>query len=270
MRAETRTIVPAREGRAVRVTAGQRVSVVDLEGGQVGDVFAFVPAATLTEHLSAAHTRAHANRLFPAVGQQFVTDRRRPILTLIADTSPGWHDMLIPACDQARYAALGAKNGHASCADNLDRALTALGLSVPFTPQPVNVFMAPHSGPRHQPQSNAEQSSLLYVVARLVISVSDNDRLSTLAESITEPQVSTVDNSCRKSMSVNGAWSRFRQRSSATRGSVPPTRTPTTRSTRCCARASTAMPSIWTRPVAQRLLGPASTWSSSCCAKATR
>ncbi|SEH01014.1 hypothetical protein SAMN05444920_118203 [Nonomuraea solani] len=140
MRSGKRTIVPAREARAVRVTAGQRVSVVDLEGGQVGDVFAFV-STSASEHLSAAHTRAATNRLFPEVGQQFVTDRRRPILTLVSDTSPGWHDMLIPACDQARYAALGVKGGHASCADNLDRALAAMGLSAAFTPQPVNVFM---------------------------------------------------------------------------------------------------------------------------------
>ncbi len=148
MTTEGRTVVPAREGRAVRVAAGQRLSVVDLEGGQVGDVFAFVPvpegtgaAAAPPEHLSAAHTRAVTNRLFPEAGQRFVTDRRRPVLTLVSDTSPGFHDMLIPACDPARYAALGAAGGHASCADNLRRALAGTGLSVPFTPQPVNVFM---------------------------------------------------------------------------------------------------------------------------------
>ncbi|MEV0388153.1 urea carboxylase-associated family protein [Nonomuraea sp. NPDC050643] len=149
MTAGRRTVVPAREGRAVRVAAGQLVSVVDLEGGQVGDVFAFVPASAgaggsaegPAEHLSAAHTRGSTNRLFPVVGERFVTDRRRPVLTLVSDTSPGWHDMLIPACDPARYAALGVEGVHASCADNLSRALAGMGLSVPFTPQPVNVFM---------------------------------------------------------------------------------------------------------------------------------
>ncbi|WP_084965228.1 DUF1989 domain-containing protein [Thermoactinospora rubra] len=140
MTARGRTVVPAREGRALRLSAGQRVSIVDLEGGQVGDVFAFA-ADDVTEHLSASHTRAATNRLFPAVGQQFVTDRRRPILTLVSDTSPGWHDMLIAACDPARYAALGAEGFHASCAENLRLALASLGLAVPVTPQPVNVFM---------------------------------------------------------------------------------------------------------------------------------
>src|SRR5690349_2790380 len=101
-----RTVVPAGEGRAVRVAAGRRVRVVDLEGGQVGDLFAFA-ADDPRERLSAAHTRSGTSRLFPEIGEPFVTDRRRPILVLADDTSPGSHDMLIAACDPARYAALG-------------------------------------------------------------------------------------------------------------------------------------------------------------------
>ncbi|PRX02037.1 UNVERIFIED_ORG: hypothetical protein CLV66_11875 [Actinomadura viridilutea] len=131
--------MPAREGRAVQVAAGQRVRVVDLEGGQVGDLFAFAAGDT-GEHLSASHTRSVTSRLFPQVGEAFVTNRRRPILTLVSDTSPGRHDMLIAACDPARYEALDAP-GHPSCARNLDLALAELGLSVATTPQPVNVFM---------------------------------------------------------------------------------------------------------------------------------
>ncbi|MFI6743547.1 DUF1989 domain-containing protein [Nonomuraea sp. NPDC050451] len=134
-----RLIVPATEGRAVKVRSGQRVRVTDLEGGQVGDVFAFA-ADDVNEHLSASHTRAATSRLFPAVGEQFVTDRRRPILTLVEDTSPGRHDLLIAACDPARYRALGVPGFHASCADNLARNMAGLGLAIP-TPQPVNVFM---------------------------------------------------------------------------------------------------------------------------------
>ncbi|MGP3929344.1 DUF1989 domain-containing protein [Nonomuraea sp. KM88] len=135
-----RVIVPAAEGRAVKVGAGQRVRVTDLEGGQVGDLFAFA-ADDPAEQLSASHTRAATSRLFPAVGEQFVTDRRRPILTLVGDTSPGCHDMLIAACDPERYRALGVTGFHASCADNLRRSLASLGLATPRTPQPVNLFM---------------------------------------------------------------------------------------------------------------------------------
>ncbi|ANN18700.1 Urea carboxylase-related aminomethyltransferase [Amycolatopsis orientalis] len=138
----SRTEVPPGTARAVRVRAGDLVRVIDVEGGQVGDVFAFTDSGTEpAEHHSAAHTRAAIDRLFPAIGESFVTDRRRPILTLVEDTSPGEHDMLIPACDPARYAALGAP-GHRSCAANLAEALDEIGLS--FTgavPQPINVFM---------------------------------------------------------------------------------------------------------------------------------
>ncbi|QYN34215.1 urea carboxylase-associated family protein [Pseudonocardia sp. DSM 110487] len=132
--------VPGGAGRAVRVRAGELVRIVDLAGGQVGDVFAFATDVP-DEHHSAAHTRTHTRRLFPALGEQFVTDRRRPILTLVADTSPGQHDMLIAACDPPRYAQLGAPD-HRSCATNMWEALAAVGH--PYagpTPQPINVFM---------------------------------------------------------------------------------------------------------------------------------
>ena len=116
--------------------------MTDPQGGQVGDLFVFVDRGgrELSEHLSAAHTRGHTSRLFPAVGQEFVTQRRRPVLRLLRDTSPGHHDMLIPACDPERYQLLGAAD-HASCTDNLATALEALGLRSEAVPQPVNLFM---------------------------------------------------------------------------------------------------------------------------------
>ena len=144
-----RTQVPGGTGRAVRVRAGERIRVVDVAGGQVGDVFAFAHDGEhpSTEHHSAAHTRARTSRLFPAVGESFVTDRRRPILTLVEDTSPGQHDMLIAACDPQRYADLGAP-GHRSCATNLQDALADVGHRYTGpTPQPINVFMRIPVGP---------------------------------------------------------------------------------------------------------------------------
>jgi uncharacterized protein YcgI (DUF1989 family) len=79
--------------------------------------------------------------LFPAVGEPFVSNRRRPLLTLIDDTSPGVHDMLIPACDPERYQQLGVEGWHASCAENLRQAVAGLGVSFADPPAPVNVFM---------------------------------------------------------------------------------------------------------------------------------
>lgn len=133
------TVIPAGRGLAFRARRGDRFRLIDLEGGQVGDLFAFA-AADPVEYLSASHTRTSTGSLFPRLGEQFVTNLRRPILTLAADTSPGAHDMLIAACAPARYHALGVAE-HASCADNLRTALSHLGLTTCVVPQPVNVFM---------------------------------------------------------------------------------------------------------------------------------
>jgi hypothetical protein len=132
--------IPARSGLAVDVSTGQRVAIVDVEGGQVGDFFAF-NRDDVGEYLSASHTRAFNSRLFPRVGEAFLSSRRRPMLRVLADTSPGHHDLLIAACDPARYLQLGVEGWHASCADNLFTALAARGLSVGHVPQPFNVFM---------------------------------------------------------------------------------------------------------------------------------
>lgn len=138
--AAERIVVPAREGRAIDVGAGRHFRVIDLEGSQVGDLFAFV-AADVGEFVSAEHTRVHVSRLFPRVGETFLSNRRRPLLTFVADESPGYHDMLCAACDPTRYAGLGVQGWHASCQENLERAMSGLGFSDIEVPQPVNLFM---------------------------------------------------------------------------------------------------------------------------------
>lgn len=132
--------VPGREGRAVRVPAGCAVRVTDVEGAQVADTWAFCVDDPI-EHLSAQHTRAFNSRLFPQVGEPFVTNRRREILVLERDDSPGIHDMLIAACDPARYEQLGVEGWHASCEENLQKALAEHGIERLTAPQPVNLFM---------------------------------------------------------------------------------------------------------------------------------
>jgi uncharacterized protein len=137
----TETIhIPAREGRGVSIRVGDRVRVIDPEGGQVADVFAFCTDDP-TEYHSAEHTRVYVDRLFPVVGERFVTNRRRPILTLEADDSPGIHDMLCAACDLTRYHGLGVEGWHASCQENLLGVMRQLGVDRVEVPQPINLFM---------------------------------------------------------------------------------------------------------------------------------
>lgn len=136
----TLLLVPSGEGRGVRVAAGTEFRVVDVEGGQVGDLFAFA-ADDVNEYASASHTLPAIGRLFPRPGQTVLTNLRRPILELVEDTSPGYHDTLYAACDPARYRLLGVEGPHRSCAENLRESMVALGFADVHVPQPLNVFM---------------------------------------------------------------------------------------------------------------------------------
>jgi len=132
--------IPARRGKAARVRAGQHVRIVNTHGTQVVDTWAF-SAADPTEWMAMEASRAWFMKLAAAIGDSFVTNRRRPILTLVEDTSGGRHDTLMAACDLERYGLLGVKGHHDNCRDNLHAALAELGLKVPATPSPLNLFM---------------------------------------------------------------------------------------------------------------------------------
>jgi len=132
--------IPARRGMAARVAAGQRIRVINTHGSQVVDTWAF-SARDTAEWMSMEASRAWFLRLAAAVGDTFVTNQRRPILTLVEDTSGGAHDTLIAPCDAPRYRLLGVEGHHDNCRDNLHAALAALGITVPATPSPLNLFM---------------------------------------------------------------------------------------------------------------------------------
>jgi uncharacterized protein len=132
--------VPARMGRAVRVLRGQTIEIINTHGTQVCDTWAF-NEANMAEFLSWEHARAVINRVIPKPGDVLATNRRRPILTLLEDTSPGIHDTLMAACDLFRYVNLGCTSYHDNCADNLRMALMAIGRATAEVPQPLNLWM---------------------------------------------------------------------------------------------------------------------------------
>jgi uncharacterized protein YcgI (DUF1989 family) len=140
MMGESKLLLRAGQGLAVEVSAGHQVRVVNRAGGQVVDMWAVNPADP-AERLSMEHTRTSLSKLVPAVGDRLYSCRRRPMLTLVQDTTAGVHDTLIAACDSARYRQLGGAADHANCADNLRRALATRGIEIDGTPAPLNLFM---------------------------------------------------------------------------------------------------------------------------------
>lgn len=135
-----RQIIPARQGRAVRLKAGQALKMINVSGHQVVDTWAF-NNADVSELFSAEHWRATVGHIIPKVGDKLVTNRRRAILTFEEDTSPGIHDTIIAACDVHRYGLLGCTEYHDNCTDNLRAAMRAIGVVDHETPSPLNMWM---------------------------------------------------------------------------------------------------------------------------------
>ena len=132
--------VPARRGRAQRLTKGQAIKIINVSGTQVCDTWAF-NAEDLREFMSMEHMRPTIGTIFPRQGHHLITNRRRPILLFEADTSPGIHDTLIAACDDYRYGLLGCTTYHDNCTDNLAAGMRQIGLTPPETPSPLNLWM---------------------------------------------------------------------------------------------------------------------------------
>ncbi|TFF23129.1 urea carboxylase-associated family protein [Jiella endophytica] len=133
--------IPARHGAALHLRRGQSVEIVNTHGTQVVDCWAFA-ADDLREYMSMEASRVWNQSFIPQVGDTFVTTRRRPILTVVADTSPGIHDTIMAACDCERYRLLGVEKDHRNCVDNMREAMADLGFAdVPPILASFNVFM---------------------------------------------------------------------------------------------------------------------------------
>ena len=136
----SRITIPVRRGKAAYLKQGQHIRVINTHGQQVIDTWAF-NREDLSECMSMEHSRTALGSIMVHVGDALVTTRRRPILRLVEDTSPGVHDTLLAACDRYRYERLGCTDYHDNCTDNLAAALDELGLAAPKTPSPWNLFM---------------------------------------------------------------------------------------------------------------------------------
>ncbi len=132
-------LIPAREGRGVRLVAGQLLDLVDVEGCQVADLVAY--AANPEEYLSPAHTAAVNTSLLLRVGDAVYSNHRNPLLTILRD-DVGRHDIVVPCCDAERYLYSYGVMGHRSCLGNLLQARDLLGVGVTVRGENAwNVFM---------------------------------------------------------------------------------------------------------------------------------
>jgi uncharacterized protein YcgI (DUF1989 family) len=135
-----RTIIAPQSGKSFSVRRGGMIHIIDPQGQQVADLWAFVTDnGSVLDWLSTSQTRDITEKMFPKVGDQFYSTRGVPLLTLMEDASPGPHDMLFPACNRWLYERAGFTD-HPSCQDNLVMALEKAGITLPAIPDPVDFF----------------------------------------------------------------------------------------------------------------------------------
>ena len=135
----TTTIIPGAHSSAFKMKVNEQIKITNIEGSQVVDAWAFYEP-DIEEFMSNEHTRSCLEKLIPTVGDSLFSNRRRPILTIVEDTSPGIHDLLLSACDIDRYRLLGVEGYHRNCTDNLREAMAEVGLTLNEVPSPFNIF----------------------------------------------------------------------------------------------------------------------------------
>ena len=131
-------VIPAGHARMWRMRAGERATIAQTEGHQVGDLIAF-NAADPTEFLSPSHTRRCLASIRVTTGSSLYTNHREPILEIVEDTL-GVHDILAAACDPYRYRRDFGVENHRSCRMNFVEALAPLAIPDWRVPDPVNLF----------------------------------------------------------------------------------------------------------------------------------
>ena len=129
-------IIPASSGMKIEVRKGQKIAVIDIEGGQVVDFFAEM-TGNPNEFLSTGVTIDCNESLKRKVGDILYTNRYQPMMKILSD-DVGEHDLLHPCCRPEMYDFFYHNGeGHSNCFDNINHALGEQSAII----VPLNLFM---------------------------------------------------------------------------------------------------------------------------------
>ena len=167
--------IPAGQGTGLRLKRGERLRVIDPEGGQSGDLLAY--SADGSENFSNGRTFDYGGTIYVSTGNVLWSDRSNPMLTILAD-DVGRHDMLYSSCSLEMFRMqYGVTGYHANCNDNLSAALRELGITPGRLPTALNFFMGVQVEPDGRltflpPRSRAGDSIVVRAEMDLAIALS--------------------------------------------------------------------------------------------------
>lgn len=136
------TIVPSRAPWSARLTRGQTLRLVDLEGQQAIDFLCFgtEPFEGQVERYHMPNTIKIPKRITIEKGSALYSQFARPMMRVVAD-SCGGHDTIFGCCsfavDEVRYGRTNAE----CCQRNFEREMAKHGLGPEHVVANVNFFM---------------------------------------------------------------------------------------------------------------------------------
>lgn len=132
--------IEPRSGIAFFLRSGQRLTVIDPDGGQVSDLVAY-SAQDCREVLSNGRTFDYEETLKLTTGNRLWSNRSRPMLAIVDDTV-GVHDFLLTPCGEATFEHFYPdKPVHRGCHGNLADALAPHGINRDDIGTAFNIFM---------------------------------------------------------------------------------------------------------------------------------
>jgi uncharacterized protein YcgI (DUF1989 family) len=132
--------IPPQSGAAFKLRAGDVLRVVDPEGEQVSDLFAFEDGNPSCA-LSSGRSIDYAGRIYLTTDDVLYANDSKRMFTIVADTV-GRHDFLLTPCSQEMFEILYRHHGHhPSCFENLYTAFAPFGIEPARISTTFNIFM---------------------------------------------------------------------------------------------------------------------------------
>lgn len=132
--------IAPRSGTAIELEAGDTLTVIDPDGGQVSDLVAYARDDP-REVISNGRTFDLEETIRLTKGNTLWSNRSRRMLEIIEDTA-GVHDFLLTPCSEDTFRHFYPdKPVHRGCFGNLAAALRPYGIDEDAIPTAFNIFM---------------------------------------------------------------------------------------------------------------------------------
>ena len=133
-------IIEKQTGVAFTLKKGQKLKVIDFQGGQVSDMVLF-NAHDIREKISSGKTLDFEETILITAGHFLWSNRSKRMMKIIEDTN-GRNDFLLAPCSPETFEIMYKHEGyHPSCFENLYTNLEPFGIQPDDVPTAFNLFM---------------------------------------------------------------------------------------------------------------------------------